>query len=476
MSNEKMEKAESLENLESATSRMTDVSKRGWLILAADVVLLIILLKVLPYEAKTNAGLAILVFIGILWLTEAIHITITALLVPVLAVIFGLMNTSNALRSFANPTIFLFFGGFALATALHIQGIDRLIANRLLLLARGNFGVAAIMLFIGTAALSMWISNTATTAMMLPLSLGILANIDQEKERGTFVFLLLGVAYSASIGGLGTIVGSPPNAIAAGELGLSFVEWMKFGIPVMLVMMPVMIGVLYLAFKPKLGHRIEVKSEDFVWTRSRIIAITIFLITAFCWILSAKLNVALGEMIGVGKIKDFDSVIAVAAAVLIGIAGVATWKQIQANTEWGVLLLFGGGLTLSAILKDSGASAVLANGVGSLLSQSHPLIIIAAVCAFIICLTEFSSNTAAAALLVPLFATVSEALGMPKHLLTLVIGVGASMAFMLPVATPPNAIVFGTGLIRQKEMIRAGFGLVIASVIVISLFAYFLWS
>ncbi len=467
MSNEKIG---NLENLDPALSRTSDVSKRGLIIVAVDIVILIALLKLLPYEPKTNAGLATLVFIGILWLTEAIHITITALLVPIVAVMFGLMNTNGALRSFANPTIFLFFGGFALATALHIQGIDRLIANRLLLLARGSFGVAAVMLFVGTAALSMWISNTATTAMMLPLSLGILSNLDTEKERGTFVFLLLGVAYSASIGGLGTIVGSPPNAIAAAELELSFVDWMKFGIPVMLVMLPLMIGILYLVFRPKMGHRIEVKSEAFVWTRSRIIAIIIFAVTATCWILSSKISAALGG------IKDFDSVIAVAAAVVIGVAGVATWRQVQENTEWGVLLLFGGGLTLSAVLRDSGASAVLAEGLGSALSNSHPLIIIAAVCAFIICLTEFSSNTAAAALLVPLFATVSEALGMPKHLLTIVIGIGASMAFMLPVATPPNAIVFGTGLIKQREMIKAGIWLVIAAVIVITMFAWLVWS
>ncbi len=468
MSNE-MEKVENLD-LDPASSKSTDVSKRGWLIIAVDIVILIALLKLLPYGPKTNAGLAILVFVGVLWLTEAVHITITALLVPILAVVFSLMTTTNALRSFANPTIFLFFGGFALATALHIQGIDRLIANRLLLLARGSFGIAAVMLFVATAALSMWISNTATAAMMLPLTLGILSNLDSNKERGTFVFLLLGVAYSASIGGLGTIVGSPPNAIAAAELGLSFVDWMKIGIPVMLVMLPLMIGILYLVFRPNMNHRVEVASEHFVWTKPRIITICIFAVTAFFWIFSSPLSQKLGG------IKDFDSVIAVAAAVLIGVVGVATWKQIQENTEWGVLLLFGGGLTLSAILKDSGASEVLAQGLGSLLSDGHPIIVIAAVAAFTICLTEVSSNTAVAALLVPLFATVSEALGMPRQLLTLVIGVGASMAFMLPVSTPPNAIVFGAGFVKQKEMIKAGAVLVAASVVVITVFANLLWK
>jgi type IV secretory pathway VirB3-like protein len=186
---------ENLENMEAALSRGWIAKKREFTILLADIVALFLLLKFLPYEPQTNAGLAMLFFVGVLWLTEAVHVTITALLVPILAVILGLMDVGKALRSFADPTIFLFFGGFALATALHIQGIDRFIANRLLMLARGRLAAAAVMLFLATAALSMWISNTATAAMMLPLSLGILGNLDAEKEHNTFIFLLLGVAY-----------------------------------------------------------------------------------------------------------------------------------------------------------------------------------------------------------------------------------------------------------------------------------------
>ena len=467
--NVSVESAENLENMEAALSRGWVAEKREFLILLADILALIVLLKFLPYEPKTNAGVAMLFFVGVLWLTEAIHVTITALLVPILAVILGLMDVGKALRSFADPTIFLFFGGFALATALHIQGIDRFIANRLLMLARGRFGVAAIMLFLATAALSMWISNTATAAMMLPLSLGILGSLDIEKERNTFVFLLLGVAYSASIGGLGTLVGSPPNAIAAAHLGLDFMGWMKYGLPIMIIMLPLMIGVLYLVFRPNLEHRVEVRASEFVWTRARIVTIGIFGLAAICWIFSGQISASLG------KIAQFDTVIAIGAAILIGITGVATWRQIQSNTEWGVLFLFGGGLALSAILKDSGASLVMAEGVRQALGDGHWILILATAAAFIILLTEFSSNTAAAALMVPLFGTVGDGLGMPPHLLPLVIGIGASMAFMLPVATPPNAIVFGSGYVRQKEMIRAGFWLVIASVIVLTTVSWFFW-
>ncbi|AVQ87602.1 Anion transporter [Plesiomonas shigelloides] len=444
------------------------VSRNGVIILL-DMALFALLLNVLPFSPDANKGLALMVFIGVLWLTEALHVTLTALLVPLVAVGLGLLDAPKALSSFADPIIFLFFGGFALATALHIQGLDRLIANRLMVLARGKMSTAVLLLFGVTAALSMWISNTATAAMMLPLALGILSKLDKEKDSRTFVFVLLGVAYSASIGGLGTLVGSPPNAIAAAQLGLDFAGWMKFGLPVMLVTMPVMMAVLYLVLRPNLKHVVSIETETMVWTPSRMITLSIFAVTVVCWIFSSQISAALGG------IKQFDSLVALSAAVLIGATGVANWQQIQKNTEWGVLMLFGGGLTLSAVLKDSGASLVMANGMADIFGASHWFIIILAVAAFIIFLTEFTSNTASAALLVPVFATVAEALGMPPLLLTLVIGMGASFAFMLPVATPPNAIVFGSGLVRQRDMIRVGWWLNLVCILVISLFAWFVW-
>ncbi|MGL4270258.1 MAG: SLC13 family permease [Plesiomonas sp.] len=442
---------------------------RNGIIILLDMALFALLLNVLPFSPDANKGLALMVFIGVLWLTEALHVTLTALLVPLVAVGLGLLDAPKALSSFADPIIFLFFGGFALATALHIQGLDRLIANRLMVLARGKMSTAVMLLFGVTAGLSMWISNTATAAMMLPLALGVLSKLDSEKDSRTFVFVLLGVAYSASIGGLGTLVGSPPNAIAAAQLGLDFAGWMKFGLPVMLVTMPVMIAVLYLVLRPNLKHVVSIETETMVWTPARMITLSIFAMTVVCWIFSSQISVLLGG------VKQFDSLVALSAAVLIGASGVANWQQIQKNTEWGVLMLFGGGLTLSAVLKDSGASLVMANGMADVFGASHWFIIILAVAAFIIFLTEFTSNTASAALLVPVFATVAEALGMPPLLLTLVIGMGASFAFMLPVATPPNAIVFGTGLVRQRDMIRVGWWLNLVCILVISLFAWFVW-
>lgn len=451
------------------SGRVRNDAIKGVIIMAIAAVISIFLHSILPFEPLANKGLALLVFVGILWLTEAIHVTATAILIPILAIFIGIpeFDTKKALASFADPIIFVFFGGFALAATLHVQKLDRKIAYGLIGLAGGHLGTAVVLMFVVTAALSMWISNTATAAMMLPLAMGLLTQIDVKKDRNTFVFVLLGIAYSASIGGLGTLVGSPPNAIAAKELGIGFGEWMSFGLPIMLVLMPLLLGVLYLVLRPKLNQKVEmVEQERIDWTMPRVLTIVIFLITAGCWIFGKQL----GTMYG---FKNPDTVIAIAAAVTVLACGLVSWKQVSDNTDWGVLMLFGGGIALSNIMKDTGASAVLGGSIATLLTDASPLLVVFAIAAFIIFLTEFTSNTASAALLVPLFAPIGVQLGLPPEALVMVIGIGASCAFMLPVATPPNAIVMGTGHIKQKEMMRAGFVLNIVSIIAVAIWAYF---
>ncbi len=428
-----------------------------------------ILFNVLPFETDVNKGLAMLVFIGMLWLTEALHVTITAILVVIVGVAIGIpeFDTKSALSSFANPTIYLFFGGFALAAALHVQKLDEKIALKLISLSGGKLGNAVVLIFFATAMLSMWISNTATAAMMLPLAIGMLSQVDRQKDRGTFVFVLLGIAYSASLGGLGTIVGSPPNAIAAKALDISFVDWMKFGLPLTFVLTPLLLGAMYLVLKPNLNVRISsVNQPEIPWTTPRIITIVVFITTALCWIFGNKL----GEML---DIADIDSIIALCAAVAVVSFGLVSWKQVSDNTDWGVLMLFGGGIALSNILKSSGASLVMGETVANALMTTPLFLVMLAVAAFIIFLTEFASNTASAALLVPVFVAIAEQMGLPTEVLVMIIGIGASCAFMLPVATPPNAIVFGTGLIKQSEMVRVGMVLNIVSSLVVACWAYF---
>ncbi len=455
------------DNVELLSAQLPITDFKGLFITLVAAVLCFGIYQILPYDINANKGIAVLLFVAILWFTEAVHITVTALMVPVLAAVIGIpeMDVKTALSGFADPIIYIFFGGFALATALHMQRLDRKIALWLISLSRGNMKIAVLAIFGVTAFLSMWISNTATAAMMLPLALGMMDHLDREKERKTFVFVLLGIAYCASIGGLGTIVGSPPNAIAAKALELDFVGWMKMGLPMMLLILPLMLISLYIILRPNLSERVEVKEEHIPWTLHRVLAMLIFLCAVVAWILGDKIKTVFG-------ITNPDTVVALAAAVAVVVFGVTRWKEIARNTDWGVLLLFGGGIALSTLLQKSGASLALGQQLATAFVLAHPLIVILAVAAFIIFLTEFTSNTASAALLVPIFASIATQMGLPKEVLVFVIGIGASCAFMLPVATPPNAIVFGTGLIKQREMMRVGILLNILCIFLVGFWAY----
>ncbi|KID52919.1 NadC family protein [Neisseria meningitidis LNP27256] len=461
------DKTQHPENVELLSAQKPITDFKGLLTTIISAVVCFGIYHILPYSPDANKGIALLIFVAALWFTEAVHITVTALMVPILAVVLGFpdMDIKKAMADFSNPIIYIFFGGFALATALHMQRLDRKIAVALLRLSRGSMKAAVLMLFLVTAFLSMWISNTATAAMMLPLAMGMLSHLDREKERKTYVFVLLGIAYCASIGGLGTLVGSPPNLIAAKALNLDFVGWMKLGLPMMLLILPLMLLSLYVILKPNLNERVEIKAESIPWTLHRVIALLIFLATAAAWIFSSKIKTAFG-------ISNPDTVIALSAAVAVVVFGVAQWKEVARNTDWGVLMLFGGGISLSTLLKTSGASEALGQQVAATFSSAPAFLVILIVAAFIIFLTEFTSNTASAALLVPIFSGIAMQMGLPEQVLVFVIGIGASCAFMLPVATPPNAIVFGTGLIKQREMMNVGILLNILCVVLVALWAY----
>lgn len=282
--------------------RTTDSAKghRNYIIIACDVLLFLAMLKWLPVEPEVARGLAILTFIGILWLTEALHVTITALLVPVLAMFMGILPGSKALSGFADPIIFLFFGGFAMAGALHEQKIDIWLAGKILQMARGSLGMALVLIFLVTAFLSMWMSNTATAAMMLPLVIGLLDRVPAEKLKTTAPFAVLGVAYSASIGGIGTLVGSPPNAIAAHELGMGFAEWFRIGMPVVLVFGALVFCLMYLFFRPRLGLHVDMTPAEGDESGGRLNArqirvLVLFVLVAGSWMCSSFLSDALGE-------------------------------------------------------------------------------------------------------------------------------------------------------------------------------------
>jgi sodium-dependent dicarboxylate transporter 2/3/5 len=229
------------------------------------------------------------------------------------------------------------------------------------------------------------------------------------------------------------------------------------------------VAILYLLTKPNLSYRFEQQSTNIEWTRSRILTIIIFGLAVLSWIFSGPLNKALGG------IASLDTVIAISAIILLCASRVVEWKTIEKSTDWGVLILFGGGICLSGVLKATGASEFLAQSLSHLLDHAGILVSLLTITAFVVMLTEFASNTASAAILIPVFAAIADSMGISPVILSAIIAISASCAFMLPVATPPNAIVFGLGYIKQSEMMRVGMVLNIICICVITAFAYLFW-
>ena len=457
-------------------SSTTKNPTRGYMILALDFLLFLALIKILPFTPMENRGLALLIFIGILWLTEAFNITVTSLMVPILAIGLNVLPTKAAFAPFSEPIIFMFFGGFVLAAVMNIQKLDLWIANHIIRLARGNLKLTVLYLFAATAGLSLFINNTAVAAMMLPLTLGILKKVDLKTNRALYVFVLLGVAFSASIGGIGTLTGSAPNAILASQLKITFSEWLFYGTPVAILLMIGMVFSLFIVLRPNFNVPFEISLEGIPLTSKRKITLAVFVIAAFFLIFGSWLEPFIRSVLELSQpIKNFDAVVAMTAVIILCITHTATWSEIQDRTEWGVLMLFGGGLVLGIVLKETGASKILADTIVNYIGMQHWLVMTLVLTAFIVFLTEFTSNTATAALMTPIFISVAEGLGLPPVSLAAIVACSASCAFMLPIATPPNAIVFSTGYIKQSEMVKVGFILNIISTAVIGGLTYFFW-
>ncbi len=423
-----------------------------------------------PHELRW--GLALFVLIGSLWVTQALPLPVTALVVPLAAVLAGLLPVRQALAPFAHPVIFLFLGGFALGAALASQGLDRALALAVVRLARGHRMVAVLLLGGLAALLSMWMSNTATAAMMVPLALGLLQSGDPAHGVGarekTFVLLVL--AYSAGIGGMGTLVGSPPNAIAAAQLGIGFAQWLRYGLPMVLLLWPAMVLLLWLLLRPCLGGRMQPPVLPMEWTRAKVATVVIFLCTVAGWVGSTPLARALGVA------ADMDTLVALAAIAALTVAGVLRWKDIEQHTQWGVLLLFGGGLALSEVMSVTGSSHFLAQALLDGAREASPAVLLLGMVAFVVLLTELVSNTASAVLLLPVFLPVATAMGLPPVPVAVAIAMAASCAFMLPVATPPNAIVFATGEVPQNTMMRCGLWLNAVAIALITAVALGWWA
>ena len=406
---------------------------------------------------NTQKGLLVLLLCAGLWMTEIVPLPVTALLVPVISYFMGILSPKEAMAPFSSTIIFLFMGGFTLAALLNKHGIDRWLADKVTTMSNGNLWVSVVGFFAVTIFLSMWMSNTATTAMMIPIAIAL---VDKTYPRMR-TMIILGTAYSANIGGNGTAVGSPPNGLAVSALDIDFFTWFKVGFPTALVMFPLVIIALWLMIKPEKDAKVNRLSDhnSMNWSPEAKGTIALFLFTVICWIFSSQIGASLG-------LKNFDRMIAILITALAPAFKLITWKELEDKIGWGILLLFGGGLCLSVVLGETGTSLWLATALIN--SISTPWIIIFACIALMVFLTELSSNTGSAAILIPVMMALSNQFD-PAVTYALVFGVGlaANCAFMLPVATPPNALVYGTGYIGQKDMIKTGIILNIFSIFVV---------
>ena len=461
---------------------------------------LFLLMLILPAPAGLGAAAWRVAAAGVLmatwWVTEAIPIPATALLPLALFPLLGVADIRDAAAPFANPIIYLFLGGFLIARAMEATGLPRRIAlsSIRLLGARPRSIIAGVMA--SCAFLSMWVSNTATALMMLPIGLSLVALMpdgdseeaaDERRRFGTA--LMLGIAYACSIGGMGTLIGTPPNAFLAGFMlesygvTIGFAEWMLLGVPLVLVGLPLCYLVLTrIAFPIRTrelpGGRELVDREARAlgpMSRAEKRVAVVFVLTALTWMTRPILVENIGWLSGLS-----DAGIAMSAALVLfvlpsgepGGKRLLDWKQAR-ETPWGVLVLFGGGLSLAAAVEVTGLSAWLGAGVGGLTHWPLPLLMLAVVIAVIL-LTELTSNTATAATFLPVLGGVALGLGRDPLLLAVPAALAASGAFMLPVATPPNAIVYSSGAVRIEDMVRAGIWLNALFAVLVTVAAYLL--
>ncbi len=465
--------------------------------------LLFALLLAAPTPAGMNVeakrALAAAVWIAIWWVTEAIPIPATSLLPIVLFPLTGAVSVADAAAPYSNPNVFLFLGGFTIAMCIERWNLHRRIALYIIFWVGTTANRLILGFMVATAFLSMWISNTASTMMMMPIGLAVIlqiARMIQEQgvegidvRQGHFTFgtcLMLSIAYAASIGGVATLIGSPPNIIFAGvaeqlfDVSIGFFQWFTYGLPISVVFL--FLAWLYMtrwAYPPQLegipGGREYVEQELKglgPMTRPEKSIAAVFTAVALAWVSRPFLLEALFPEIN-------DALIAIAGAVVTFIIPVRAKGAYFLNDwdtalriPWGILLLFGGGLSMAGAFADTG----LAEWMGEHLSAlaGFPMIVIMlAVVTMVIYLTEVTSNTAITSMMMPIMASMAAAMEVHPFALMITAATAASYAFMLPVATPPNAVIFGSGYMSIPQMVRAGVWLNLLGVVLLTLFAYF---
>ncbi|NQU51019.1 MAG: DASS family sodium-coupled anion symporter [Bacteroidetes bacterium] len=474
------------------------------LIIAPLISLLIILFADLdPENRKVTYTLAIALLMAIWWITEAIPLAVTALLPVALFPLFGVVDGKTISSMYFNHLIFLFIGGFLMAFAMERWNLHRRIALRILLLVGISPGRILLGFMLATSFLSMWMSNTATAMMMVPIALSIILKLEEslgEVNMGKYsIGLLLGIAYSASIGGIATLVGTPPNLSFARIVSIifpkmteiSFADWFIFAIPVTILLFIAVWLLLYFMYRPKNSwdniRLYDFKKEYSALGKAKIeekIVLILFIILAFLWIFRSGFTIQSFEIPGWSKLFKTpsyinDGTVAIFIALLLFIIPskskkgerLMNWETAN-KIPWNIVLLFGGGFALAQGFVDSGLSVWFGEQLAGL-ANVDPIYLTLANVTMMSFLTELTSNVATTEMILPILAGLSTVIEINPLLLMIPATLAASLAFMLPVATPPNAIIFGTNRIKIKDMVKTGILLNITGIIIATLVMYF---
>ena len=443
-----------------------DAKKRYAVIIASALIALIVALLPLGLEQQAQIVLAIMAFTMILWFSEALPLHATALIIAFLLIVFGGFTPKETFSPFFDPVIVLLMGGFVLARGMQKHKLDEYIALHSLKKLGHSPTLFLLGLMIITAFLSMWMSNTASSAIILPIGIVILAKnniLPLKSNYGKAV--VLGIAYAATIGGIGSLVGSTPNVIAAkflNESGIAFtfVDWMYYGVPFVIIFLPIAWFVLTRMFKPEITS-LKTVAYDRVLSFNQKKIVAIFALTVVLWLTT--------KMHGISS-----STIALVPIILLYVFGLLDTKDF-AKINWATLILIGGGLTLGLSIQASGLDHAIA-GLMHIVLQNQPLFFLfVGIAIFAILLTVIASNTAAGAVMIPLMFPLASAVGIPVTPVVMIAAIGVSLDFIVPVGTPPSAIAYSSGYIRVKDMARSGIVLAILGVIVLAALAVLYW-
>ncbi|MHA1663502.1 MAG: SLC13 family permease [Candidatus Thorarchaeota archaeon] len=446
----------------------------------------------IEYQPLVNSKAAVMILgiVAILWFTEGISLVATSLLIPVLIVLTNIRTPSEALAPFFDPAVALIFGGFLIGRALTKYELDKRLALLILSRTKGSGGSLILTVMGVTAFLSLWISNTASAAIMIPIALAVISRIRDSDIRDKYgKALVLGVAYAATLGGVASLVGSPPNPLAASYINsflgveFSFMSWIPFGLPVVLIMLPITWQWIVYRFKiPKSIEEMddlkEISRKEYLrlgpMPTEQKLVVVIFASVVILWF-TEKLPDFIANIIGWSGHGISSSVVALIGGVSLMILRLLDEKDVSSHISWSSLLILGSGIALGGAMIDTGLSSFIAQQMSGLgMFPSFIIVIIIGIVAVLV--TMVASNTGAAVILIPVAIPLAVGLGIDPLLITMVIAIGVSMDFALPTGTPPSTIAYSTGKVEMREMITTGLVVDLIAILVVTILVVWLWG